>query len=243
MIRFDCLSCGKKLTVPDDRAGKLGKCPGCKETFRIPGGDAEDEIPEELETVSEAPARSDPPPQMRSDDGLRPADVIDSDRRLRSLVKKPKRRRGRQSDGFFAYLTDFDPLVWVLAVGGLTLLMAICGGLIHPALALVPGLIGSVAALAGTIWFLVKAFQDDAIQGLGCLCVPFYAIYYALTHFDEVRYPACIAVAGHAVSLVAGLMSGELTHAYDVARTPRSSPPAIQRRVLEPRFPQDSWVS
>ena len=37
-ITVACTNCGKKLKVPDDRAGKMAKCPGCMTTFMVPGG-------------------------------------------------------------------------------------------------------------------------------------------------------------------------------------------------------------
>src|SRR5262249_19464069 len=36
MIAFSCASCGKRLKVGDDRAGKRGKCPSCGQKPRIP---------------------------------------------------------------------------------------------------------------------------------------------------------------------------------------------------------------
>ncbi|MGE3804411.1 MAG: hypothetical protein AB7K24_07045, partial [Gemmataceae bacterium] len=35
-IAFSCTSCGKSFRVPDDMAGKKGKCPQCQTVFRIP---------------------------------------------------------------------------------------------------------------------------------------------------------------------------------------------------------------
>lgn len=37
-ISINCPSCGALLKIPADRAGKLGKCPGCMNTFTVPGG-------------------------------------------------------------------------------------------------------------------------------------------------------------------------------------------------------------
>ena len=37
-IAVSCPNCGKNLKVPDDRAGKMAKCPGCMKTFTVPGG-------------------------------------------------------------------------------------------------------------------------------------------------------------------------------------------------------------
>lgn len=40
-IRFRCHHCEKQLHVKDFQAGKRGKCPKCKESFRIPENDAD----------------------------------------------------------------------------------------------------------------------------------------------------------------------------------------------------------
>ena len=39
-IRIDC-ACGRTVTVKDELAGKLVKCPECKQPLRVPAGDDE----------------------------------------------------------------------------------------------------------------------------------------------------------------------------------------------------------
>ena len=36
MIKFYCKHCGQKISVPESRAGKKGKCPECKNIVAIP---------------------------------------------------------------------------------------------------------------------------------------------------------------------------------------------------------------
>lgn len=36
MIKFNCPNCGQKFRAPEDRAGKKGRCPKCKNTIVIP---------------------------------------------------------------------------------------------------------------------------------------------------------------------------------------------------------------
>lgn len=43
MIAFTCSSCGKKLQVKDENAGREGKCPACAATMTIPDRDQPDE--------------------------------------------------------------------------------------------------------------------------------------------------------------------------------------------------------
>jgi hypothetical protein len=40
MIEFACAVCGKAFTVPDEAAGRVGKCSNCGERNRVPGGAA-----------------------------------------------------------------------------------------------------------------------------------------------------------------------------------------------------------
>lgn len=41
-MRITCSNCGKELNVPDSRAGKKGRCPGCKSILPIPKAEKED---------------------------------------------------------------------------------------------------------------------------------------------------------------------------------------------------------
>jgi hypothetical protein len=52
MIAFNCPTCGNKLGVHDNAAGKRGKCPNCHQIVTVP-------------TVSDVPvAKSHKPPQL-----------------------------------------------------------------------------------------------------------------------------------------------------------------------------------
>lgn len=56
-IKFDCGSCGKRLVVPDEAAGRKGKCPACGHTQRVPEflfEDEEDEDPPPRRKVTTA---------------------------------------------------------------------------------------------------------------------------------------------------------------------------------------------
>ena len=54
---------------------------------------------------------------------------------------------------------------------------------------------GPVAVLlsgVGALWFAVVTFQDSVTEFLLCAFVPFYSLYYILTHFEEVKRPLLV---------------------------------------------------
>lgn len=54
MLTVEC-TCGKKLTVKDEHAGKLVRCPGCQATVRVPMAESPSVLPETEESISEKP--------------------------------------------------------------------------------------------------------------------------------------------------------------------------------------------
>ncbi len=116
MIKVRCAKCGKTLNIPDQFAGKKGKCPGCQEMLTIPAASAGvsavapappktrksappapvEEV-EEAQEVEEEPAEeveaeeeeriADRPASMRS----RPARDEDEER----VARQPARKRSR----------------------------------------------------------------------------------------------------------------------------------------------------
>ncbi len=58
-IRFRCHLCGSELNVKSSQAGKRGRCPSCRGSFRIPAADAEYSLrPEERMHASPVPIGS-----------------------------------------------------------------------------------------------------------------------------------------------------------------------------------------
>jgi hypothetical protein len=57
-------------------------------------------------------------------------------------------------------------------------------------------------SLWGYIWIVSLAFQDDSMQGVMCLFIPFYFIYYALTHWEESSGPFALGITGIGLFLV-----------------------------------------
>jgi len=51
MIRFLCQTCGARIRVNDDKAGKRGQCPKCGGIVRVPAAGRGDEVAEALERM------------------------------------------------------------------------------------------------------------------------------------------------------------------------------------------------
>lgn len=55
------------------------------------------------------------------------------------------------------------------------------------------GLICSLAAFVCGIIILIHAFQNEVLQGILCLCLPFYVFYYAFAKFEHPKKGLIIA--------------------------------------------------
>ncbi len=64
--------------------------------------------------------------------------------------------------------------------------------------------VGLIMGLIGGIWFLVVAFQENVLWGLGCLFVPFVSLIFLIMHCDKAGKPFLIQLAG-VVPMVAGV--------------------------------------
>ena len=65
---------------------------------------------------------------------------------------------------------------------------------------------GWLASAVGGIMILVAAFRETSGQGLLNLLVPFYAIYFAATRWDECKTGALISIAGIAAVILGGVL-------------------------------------
>jgi HEAT repeat protein len=114
---------------------------------------------------------------------------------------RPKRRGKGWSD--LAPVEDRGPLfggeLWgALGMIGLCIPLAIIAFF-----GSTPAIIGIVAmwivlitlSFWGGIWMLVVAFQEDATQGILCLFVPFYSLYYLVTRFGDCYRPFTVQMS------------------------------------------------
>jgi hypothetical protein len=150
--------------------------------------------------------------------------------RRRTPRRKKKRRRSSSGELFGGVST---PLGVVLGVVGLCLVLAVVA-IFVPAVALVPVGLGALLTLVGGVWFLIVAFSDSAVQGLLCLLIPFYNLYYLITHFEECKQPFFLQLIGVGMITVGNCAGG-----IGAARQgiPQMPPPDFRRRLQAPAAP------
>jgi hypothetical protein len=72
----------------------------------------------------------------------------------------------------------------------------------------VPVIVGWLISLVGGLWFLVVAFQEGPHHGILCLCLPFYSLYFLITHFDETKRPFFLNLIGFAITMAGSCAGG-----------------------------------
>jgi len=71
--------------------------------------------------------------------------------------------------------------------------------------AIVAAVIGGIVTGVGWVWVVITAFRESSTQGLLCLFLPPYAIYYGIKNWSDAKKPTVIAVVG-VVVLIVGLV-------------------------------------
>jgi len=57
-------------------------------------------------------------------------------------------------------------------------------------------LLGIVLLIVGELWLVAIAFSESRSWGVGCLLLPFVTLYFAITRFENAKFPFGIWVAG-----------------------------------------------
>jgi len=73
MIKFDCPTCGRKLSVQDSFANKKGRCPGCKQTITIPSADPIEDMPTTIVQGDAAPPPAYSQPHLQRQEHQNPS--------------------------------------------------------------------------------------------------------------------------------------------------------------------------
>jgi hypothetical protein len=69
-------------------------------------------------------------------------------------------------------------------------------GFVWPPLMFVATGVGAILTIVDGIMFLIVVIQDDIVQVILCFFVPFYSLFYLITHFDECKHAFFIQIAG-----------------------------------------------
>jgi hypothetical protein len=129
-------------------------------------------------------------------------------RRYEDDRDEPPRRRRRRSR-YANLFTELPPVLIALVIVVSLSFVSCFLAILVPPLAIVPIVLGGLIAAVGGVLFLMVAFQDDALQGVFCLIIPFYSVIYLITHFEEEKVPFMLQAGGLVLALL-GWCSGGL---------------------------------
>lgn len=226
-----CRDCQATLKIPASALGKRVRCPKCSNTFTaaaavkehsaapvqaslqaiepMGGDDLFGSLPSgsvsqkpELERSGLAPANP---------DHYRPAASYSGDFQPCAPPPAPRKKKARRSTGGWqSWLTEPQQLFMLAGIVALAsfVLSAIPFVGIGVFLVVLVSYIG--IQTAGGIWLVVIAFQEEVVQGILYLFVPFYALIYLITRWDTCRVPfmMCMVSLLSVVSSLLGTIVG-----------------------------------
>jgi hypothetical protein len=106
-------------------------------------------------------------------------------------------------------------LLWqlLLGVGVFCLILSMFTvSLKAPPIANVVLVVGLPIFVVGVGWYLLLVFNESILQGLFCLFLPLYFIYYFMTHTDEVQRPFYIGATGGLITMMSYCAGAPLWH-------------------------------
>ena len=68
--------------------------------------------------------------------------------------------------------------------------------------------IGGITAFVGGIIFLIAAFRESVLWGLGCIFIPFVSLIFLVLHWAEAKKGFFIQIVGLALVVIAILIGG-----------------------------------
>ncbi len=256
-ILINCPKCRKRYELDGALAGKKSRCKNCGEVFSIPvpRGRPVEAAPTSRPAAPPAPRPAAPPapavpsywesvlddePASLKSSRPAPAPFVDEDLPPPPRTVYPKststyRRSKRSSDvnvgpiigGFLglSVLGFIGIQIWI-AVNGYTFQQSFELGRIF-GMIFSCGCVGM--SLWGYIWIVSLAFQENSMQGVLCMFVPFYFIYYAVTHWEESNGPFALGITGIGLILSIVFLAVALPALVSTRRT-RALGPRRRRR-------------
>lgn len=116
---------------------------------------------------------------------MRRYDDDDDDHPRPRLARSRHRRAGNG-------LPKPGPIAIALGVAGLLILMSF----LIPGAGLALMWVGIAIAVVANLWFLLVVLSDSILQVLLCFFIPFYSLFYILTHWEESRHPFLLSIYG-----------------------------------------------
>lgn len=187
------MSCGNEISVSDVVDVSKLKCRGCGGEFlRLNAPDASDTAASEPKKrnllKTKQPEQSEPQPEQQAETPAQP-----HRRLLWEKINNPKGQAqvAKESKRMYSSLTWKAWLVFIVVA-------AICGtlrygGIVPPEILQEAVLYEALTLLVLHIVITLKAFQDSIFQGVLCVLIPPYSIYYLFSASDDFMLRAIIA--------------------------------------------------
>lgn len=172
-IEVVCPNCSVTITVSEFADPEKLVCRKCGSSVPMPR--------KEPEETSAPSARFE---VKRSDSG--PGEPASAAKARAAAVPRRKRRRPRRLRGLPAQLAQNTVFAWVLFVitGACTGLLRYGGFLPTEYLELIKEH-SVILVIAFHVMVVIKAFSDSVFQGILCLLVPLYSVFYLFTFCDD----------------------------------------------------------
>ena len=186
MIKFHCKKCGQKLSVPETKAGKKGKCPRCKNIIIVPATLNIDSILEKTDIGTADPAIKDSAGNEILQDIIEKDKIQDDMLGLSEIPEKTSEFEQEPEEGL-SDDTEFPPerkhpwfidiflypictpcLVTIGIVIIIPLLINLAMGLLGPfgILLIVPGMFVNFVISMYFLWYLAECIRDSAEGGI-----------------------------------------------------------------------------
>ena len=68
---------------------------------------------------------------------------------------------------------------------------------------------GFVTLLVGNLWFLIAAFRENVLWGLGCLLVPVVSFFFLIVHWKYAAKPFAVLCIGVILIVLGGVIYPE----------------------------------
>ena len=209
MAAVACAGCHRRYEVDDRYAGKTIKCAYCGGPMPIPVAKPTGFSPASAPAYDEyqlgQPVEIEPSAFQASPERKRQEQAARSKRPRKNARKRAKKRESeRPALGEYFSLRVMLISVGVVAVvlALLTVLMPTARKPVGVAIAL-PGLLLCLYGYASAVYI---AFTEDDLYGWLCLLFPFYAAYYVVSRWDDMRSRLIMVVAGLVMLTIGGRM-------------------------------------